>query len=44
MYSFEELATEFKKKFETKHFPSVPESSTLRVIISWPRVEKECDL
>src|SRR3954451_11973815 len=25
MYSFEELATEFKKKFETKHFPSVPE-------------------
>ena len=26
MYSFEELATEFKKKFETKHFPSVPES------------------
>jgi len=26
MYSFEELATEFKKKFEMKHFPSVPES------------------
>ncbi|HEY6976666.1 MAG TPA: polyprenyl synthetase family protein [Chitinophagaceae bacterium] len=26
MYSFEELAVEFKKKFETKHFPSVPES------------------
>src|SRR6266508_4249694 len=26
MYSFEELALEFKNKFETKHFPAEPES------------------
>jgi len=26
MHSFEELSAEFKKKFEVKHFPSVPET------------------